>query len=160
MKGLVTLLVISLILVWAGYYFMGNEMSREEQMVAFACGNSKGDVQEIQVVVPIAFPKREPPRMSENNVLLWDEWVEEHWIIISTDGERVPLRRKFAANLIPEAKVGSPDCYLIGQVRTGVEYTFDFIPSLAEQKRFRRMFKVDPAGVPFGRLRFEMVQGS
>jgi len=157
MKGLITFAVVAGILVIAGYYVMGAYLvSDSGEQIAFACGNPNGDTQEIQIVVPIAFPHREGPKRSEHGVLLWDEWIADHWIVTAKSGDRVELKRQGAGNLCPDAKVGTPDCFLVGQVKTGESYTFDFVPSLAEGKRYRREFTVAPEGVPFGRVTFKL----
>jgi hypothetical protein len=161
MKGLITFAVIAGILVTAGYFVMGAYLAADPgQLIAFACGNPNEDRQEIQVVVPIAFPMREGPKLSENGVLLWEEWIADHWIITSQDGERIELKRRGAGNLCPDAKIGTPDCFLIGMLKTGTSYTFDFVPSLAEGKRYRREFTLGEAGVPFARENFALIQGS
>ncbi|MCB9867454.1 MAG: hypothetical protein H6816_12580 [Phycisphaerales bacterium] len=160
MKGLITFAVVAGLLVTAGYFVMGKYlMSDTGELIAFACGNANGDLQEIQIVVPIAYPKREPPRVEvSNGYVFWDEWIEQHYIVTSKSGERIALERRFAGNLIPDAKVGTPDSYLIGHVKTGEEYQFDFVPSLAEGKRYRRTFRVEGDGKPFRRETFEFVE--
>lgn len=158
MKGLITFAVVAIVLVLAGYYAMGVYMSSDSgELIAFACGNPQGETQELQIVVPIALPIRIPPRVNAGNgFVFWDEWMQEHYVITSSTGERVPLVRRFAGNLIPSAKVGTPDSYLIGTVKTGVQYTFDFVP--AEGKHYRHVFVAAAGGLPFRRENFELVK--
>jgi hypothetical protein len=158
MKGLITFAIIAGILVVAGYAFLGNMMAADSgELLAFACGNESEGMQQIQIVVPIAFKHREPPKVSESGVVLWKEWIADHWILTGASGERVDLKRKFAANLIPEHKVGTPECYLIGSVKTGEKYTLEFVKSVAKGKRYRSEIEVLPEGVPFQRVNFEPV---
>jgi hypothetical protein len=160
MKGLITFGVVAIVLVLAGYYAMGTYMASDDgELIAFACGNVRGEVQDLQIVVPTALPMRIPPKINPGNgYVFWDEWMAEHYIITSSTGERVKLDRKFSGNLIPDAKVGTPDSYLIGQVKTGVEYTFDFVPSVSAGKHYRHVFKVGDKGVPFSRENFALVK--
>lgn len=161
MKGLITLAVLAGLFVTGAYWFIGKYVTSDTgEMIAFACGNPNGEQQEIQIAIPIAFPRREPPRTNpENGYVFWDEWILEHYAVIASTGERVTLVRQHNANLLPDAKVGTPDSYLVGNVKTGVEYRFDFMPSLAEGKCYRRVFTVGADGVPFRRENFELVKG-
>jgi hypothetical protein len=59
------------------------------------------------------------------------------------------------ANLIPS--VGTEDSFLVGKVRTGETYTFDYVPVVSEGKHYRKTFTVGADGVPFCRDRFEPV---
>lgn len=159
MKGLITFAVVAILIILAAYYAMGKCMNDDNgELIAFACGNVRGHEQQLQIVVPIALPSRIPPRVNlENGYVYWDEWMEEHYVITSATGERVALTRQFAGNLIPDAKVGTPDSYLVGTVKTGVEYTFDFIPSTSSGKRYRLKFTPGPDGLPFSREIFALV---
>ena len=158
MKGLVTLAVIGVVIVGVGYWGMSSWVASDPgQMIAFACGNPEGDSVAIQIAVPIALVHLEQPRL-EHGVLLWDEWIAKHWIIRSTAGEMVELNRVHFSNLIPEHKVGTPDSYLVGKLHVGTEYQFDYIPRLAEGKRYRHTFTAAPDGLPFARVTFELVE--
>ena len=161
MKGLVIFAVVACLFVVAGYYVMGAYLVADSgELIAFACGNPNGEMHQIQIAIPIAFPSREPPRVDmETGYVHWPEWIDQHYILTTTAGQRVPLVRTNAANLLPDAKVGTPDSYLVGDVKAGVEYQFDFVPSLAEGKHYRRTFTVGSEGVPFRRENFTLVKG-
>ncbi|HNO76968.1 MAG TPA: hypothetical protein PKN33_02825 [Phycisphaerae bacterium] len=162
MKGLVTFAVIAGILVLGGYYGLGSMLSSgPDHMVAFACGKSDGQTVEIQIAIPIAMVRIDPPKVEfvgNSSVELWDEWIPEHFNLRTGSSEPVVLERGHFASLIPDHKVGTPDSYLTGRLEIGKPYVFDYTPKVSEGKTYRFEFTPTEDGPPFAREIFEPVK--
>ena len=155
MKGLVGLVVFAAIVVGLGYWAMGTLLADESILIGYACGNPNEEKQEIQIFVAMATPHQDPPKLRPDGNRDWPRWVKEHFIVTASNGDVVELDRKSFANLIPS--VGTEDSFLVGWVRTGETYTFDFVPVVGEKTRYRKTFTVAAEGVPFCRERFDPV---
>ena len=162
MKGIVILGVIGIAVGLGIYGYTNYEASRDRgHLIAFACGNLKGDTVEIQIAIPYRMTRLDPPRSTDKRRVLWAEWVEEHFDLHTNDEARtrVELRRAHFANLIPQAKVGTPDFYLTGRLKVGATYALDYLPiGVAESKRYRKVFPITTEGKPFARDRFGLVE--
>ena len=145
MKGLVIIALLCALGAICLWVSMSQEADRTIT-IPLACGNPQDGSVEIQIAVSMVMVHKDPPRSNDAGILLWDRWIAEHFRLCDEGGTLVPLKRHHFANLIPEARVGTPDSYLVTTLRTGAEYTLDCVPILAEGKRYRYTFAVPADG--------------
>ena len=162
MKGLIWLTVISVVVVWAAYAGLGLKLGEDSgQMIGFACGNPMNDKVQLQIVIAMGMTRKDPPRSEATKQGLyvdWENWIADHFILRSAAGETIELQRQHFGNLIPSAKVGTPDSYLIGFLIPGETYTLDYCPVLADGKYYRHTFTPTNTGLPYQRATFALVE--
>ena len=160
MKGAKVLAIVGLA-VGCGLYLYTQVWVAEDpgHLIAYACGNPKEGQVQIQVAVPYRMTRLDPPRVDEKGEFItWEQWIAEHFEIRNAAGELVHMQQAHFANLIPEAKVGTPDFYAVGSLAAGSPYTFDYLPlGIAQSKRYRHAFSVTDTGKPFERAHFGYV---
>ena len=118
MKGLIWLTVISVVVVWAAYAGLGLKLGEDPgQMIGYACGNPMNNKIQVQIVIAMGMTRKDPPKSEGTKQGLyvdWENWIADHFILRSEGGETIELQRQHFGNLIPSAKVGTPDSYLVG----------------------------------------------
>lgn len=153
MRGLIGLAIIG-VLACLGMWWVMSEFYKDQGVpVALAMGNPKDGTVEFHAVVAMGMSSTERPRMTLKGGLLWDEWVDEHFDLRDASGERVPLRFRISSGLIPDHKTGgTPEGYVIGRVKSGVQHDFDYIPRRNESQRYRYTFTAADGDVPMKRV--------
>ena len=161
MKGLIAAAILGVLAV-GGFFLLSESMEAGQgTTIAYAVGNPNGDTQEIHVVVAPLTTMQDPPGYDEihDRAQTWGEWIVEHYVLLASNGDRVELIRRSSSSLISDQKArGAPEFYMVGTVKTGESYMFDFIPIVGEPERFRDKFTVSQDGVPFKRKNFEPVK--
>ena len=163
MKSLVVLAVLAFVVLVGFIFWLQYEGDRDKgHLVALACGNPRGDVLELQVVVSMRMVRLDPLKLKENGKFqTMREWVEEHFELRDAAGAIVPLKREHFANLIPQAKVGTPDSYLLVDLKPSTDYSLDYRPiGPIEGKSYRVTFNTGTEGLPFARQQLDLVPES
>lgn len=163
MKSLVVLGVLAFLVLIGFLGWLQYESNRDKgHLIAFACGNPRGELLELQIVVSMRTVRLDPlERKEDGRFQTWREWVEEHFELRDAAGSVVPLKRAHFANLIPQAKVGTPDSYLLADLKPGTDYSLDYRPiGPIEGKSYRITFNTGTDGVPFARQQLDLVPES
>ncbi|MCZ6697626.1 MAG: hypothetical protein O7D94_01690 [Planctomycetota bacterium] len=160
MKGFIALAVFG-VLVVVGFIYVSKSMQDEQgTTIAYEVGNPNGDTQEIHVLVAPLTTMRDKLKYDQvhDRVQTWDEWIRDHYVLLASNGDRVELIRRSSSSLISSQKArAAPEFFLVGTVKTGESYMFDFKPIVSEPERFRDKFTVSQDGVPFKRKNFKPV---
>jgi hypothetical protein len=137
------------------YWVLSLAVSQEpELLVPVGFGEPRGDHVEFNFAVSMMMPRRDPPKL-HNGVVLWNEWVADHFTVQSDDGERLTLRRSDFSKAIPSQVAGTPEFFLIGTLESGVAYTLEYVPLLGEPERYRYEFVAPTEPRPAARVVFE-----
>lgn len=157
MKAL-SIVCTGIILLMVLYFYLAKSVGEsigEELPIAFAKPTTQGV--EINIAVPITMPRKAPP-LREHGVIMWDKWVETHFIIKDASGKRVPLRRASGSSLMSDRESGgTPDCWLKGFLKAGAAYTFDYKPRL-DSPFYRWEFTAPTDGASAERMGFKEVE--
>lgn len=156
MKGLAVLFGLAVVVVAGFVIFQGNMNADDQKMITIAIGNNDGKVSDLHLVVaPLMV--QDPPKTLPSGTELWDEWLEEHFILTSADGAKVKFERMAQSNLISDKQAGgSPEFYIKGKVNPDTTYTFDFVPINEQPERFRYEFTAAKE-MPLTRVNFKRV---
>ncbi len=161
-KGLIWLGVIGVIIGFAFYGGVGKMLHDDPgQYLAMACGNPDGGTVEFQVAIGLLTVRRDPPRLMHGKhgaVEQWDDWISAHYTLRDQSGNEMTLERSNFGNLLPSAKVGTPDSYLRCRIPAPGTYTFDFVPVVSEEKRYRCDFTCEADGRPYERIQLALVE--
>lgn len=156
MKGLAVLFGLAVVVVAAFVIFQGNMNADDQRMITIAMGNNDGKVSDLHLVVaPLMV--QDPPKTLPSGTELWDEWLEEHFVLTSDSGDKVKFERMAGSNLISDRDAGgSPEFFIKGKVKPGSVYTFEFIPVNENPERFRYEFTAEKE-MPLTRVNFKRV---
>ncbi len=160
MKGLIGIAIVGVLAVGGFIYLNESMQAGQGTTIAYAVGNPNGDTQEIHVLVAPLTTMRDKRKHNEvhDRVQTWDEWIRDHYVLLASNGDRVELIRRSSSSLISSQKArAAPEFYLVGTVKTGESYMFDFKPIVSESELFRDKFTVSQDGVPFKRKNFKPV---
>jgi len=133
MKQLVGFGVLLMLAVFGGFLFLGVASEERDYLVGLAIGNPQGDSIELHVAVSLGMANcegRKAIMLSDGSVAAQNEfeWIDEHFILRDTDGNRVPLRKVGHSNIVSAGKALNPEYFLVGQLKIGQSYTFDYKP--------------------------------
>lgn len=168
--GFGLLLVLLGILVWYGIGAMAGDQQGPFMPVAFAPAGT--DTIEIQMAVSIVKVGADPPRQDDGQTVVrddgssyfqppivhWDEWLEEHFELVSADGERVPVTKKSVGRLFKGPRGPAlADFVIAGPIEKGTECTLDYIPVVGEPTRYRHTFTAPEEEQRMQRVQFKPV---
>lgn len=143
MRG-VFMLLFGVVLIGGMFFYFSANASKDVPTlpIAYAAPNTAGV--EMQFAVSMFLPKKDPPRL-EHNVVLWDEWINEHFQLRDSSGTPVKLQRLgFSTMLTDRQTGGAPEFWVKTILKPGATYEFDFIPILPGPK-YRHLLTV-PTG--------------
>jgi hypothetical protein len=159
MKGLMILLGIGVVTVIAlGWWYTAGMAADPGFRVPMAVGKGRAGGLEAHIAVSIPLMKLERPRVDRRTgAVYWTEWVEDHFELRDASGQPVRVQRSNFSSLIADGNVGSPDLYLVAELKDGAEYTYDCVPVKGGPQRYRYAFTPRAAEDWFGRVHFEPV---
>ena len=157
MKGIVILGII-LALVGAGLWLgvLRTSLSDQGQIFLVVIGTPTDKGIEFDVSVELGLAHMANPPLDERNEPKWDEWIDKHFEMKDTAGNKSPHVRVAHTMLIDENKVKHiPEFYVQYQLQEGKDYTLDFIP---EGGNVRYRYKFNAVTIPPTRETFEPVK--
>ena len=99
-------------------------------------------------VVGITMPKIDPPKL-KGLTLDWEGWISNHFECKDESGTAVFFRKIGFSKSIPSQVAGIEEFFILGYVKPGAKYVFEYIPILSEPKRYRYVFTA-PTGAKEG----------
>ena len=136
------ILFLAITIYWMSVHTGSNEPDVGIQM---AFGNPADNEIELHVVVGVLLANQDRARAKDLKLKSWDEWMVEHFFLTDGAGETVELRRTKNSSLIkPHQVIGTEEFFMVARVRSGEEYTFDFVPT-GEESIPRRCAFTAPA---------------
>jgi len=157
--------VVSLVVVLGLAGLIGNSVYKKvsprhqgrQFLVAFGIPD-KDEIQ-IHLAVPPMVSERDPPKLTEAWVPLWADWVEDHFQLTHSSGERIGLLQIGGSGLIMEKKTQGiePEFILWAFLKKGEEYAIDFTPILAEPDVYRYEFTAPTEITKVDRVKFHLV---
>jgi len=163
MRTLVILLILGVCL-FGGIWWLTMQASQDPgHNLGLAFGKVEGDTIEMHMVIFGRTVRLDPPRVDlRTNQELWSEWVQNHFELKDSKGERVKLKRQMDSIVIQAKDItaGTPEFYLIGQLKKGERYDFDYIATLADGLHYRYSFTAPDEDVKLSRPMFKLPEGS
>ncbi|HQL55087.1 MAG: hypothetical protein KA383_17630 [Phycisphaerae bacterium] len=156
--GAVLVLLVGGLVAYGVRHLRAQFSGAEGFPVGFALGNAGSNSIELHVAVTHDMVKADPPTITPNGVLLWNEWVPQHFELRDAAGQSVRLNRAGTSVVINERKAFNPEFYLVARLTPGTTYSLDYIPYVGENKRHRHTFTATAAEQPFQRLIFETIR--
>ena len=160
MRGTFIFLGLFGVVIIGGYTFLQHQMVRDRgRLIAVAFGVPAGDTIQMHVAVSDMMTLRDPPQTTPKGVILWKDWVSEHWVLRDDSGERLDLRRLGMSALMMDSNAaGSPKFCMTATLKQGADYTFDFIPITAKSERYRYAFTAPSEPQDVWRMNFKPVE--
>ena len=124
--------------------------------VAVAFGKPTDDMIQIHTVVTMGMHNAKPPDFAfyETKSEAWDAWVNIPLILKDSAGVAVKFSRNHQSSLIQDIKAGVFEFYLIGTIKQGADYTFDYIPRTADPEHYQYKFVAPTDAKPMKRVTF------
>jgi len=160
MKGVIGLAFVVVAIGVVANMFFTRELMRDQGLpLAIAWGATTSETVEMQIGVGPLIPVRDPPEINPNTGnAMWVEWEKAHYQIRDESGGEVPLRRMGTGALFLDSKAaGNPEFILCANLKKSAKYSCDFVPVLAENKRYRYSFNAPRESQKVGRELFERV---
>src|SRR5262245_4230639 len=148
------LLFIGVLLAGAGgvgMWWMSAQKPQGE-LIPVGFGEASSDGIPLELAVSMFMPKREGPKL--RGVIQWEEWIDSHFVCRGPSGDPIKFHRANFSKSIPESVSGTPEFFIIGIVKPGVKYTFEYAPVLAEPQRLQWEFTAPAAKQPGERVMF------
>lgn len=152
MRGLYAL-ASGVFLIGVLYFYFAANVTKDTPTLPLAFGAPNAAGTEMQFAVNMFLPKNDPPRL-EHGVVLWNEWMNEHFQLRDSTGAAVQLQRLgFSTMLSDQQAGGTPEFWVKTFVKPGATYEFDFTPVLPGPKYRHTLTvptaKVDPDWILF-----------
>lgn len=159
MKGIVALIIFMCLCALLGSMLLTKQVVRDPgRQLSVAFGIPAGEKIQVHLGVPPMVPEADPLDNNEVDPYSWEEWVDLHFRLRDATGNPVQLMRMGTSALMLDDKVaGAPVFVIWAEVKMGESYEFDFVPILAESKRYRYSFAAPPAKKKVGRPTFAFV---
>lgn len=159
MKVLAFLAVFAILAALAVNWFVNSQVYGDQgHLIPFACGNPRNGELEIQIAVSFAMTDVDPPRFINSRQEPWSQWLARHLELRDEENEVIRLKRTDFANLVPEAKTGTPELYATAKVQPNATYTLDYFPEgKANSAAYRNTFTTTDEGKPFKQATFTLV---
>ncbi len=159
MKGVFGIIIVFGIIAFVANAFLSREAMRDQgRPIAVAWGAPTPTTLEMQIGVAPLVVLNDPPEVNEKGVQRWNEWVPNHYQLREENGPDVPLRKiGTSALMLGEKAAGVPEFVLCADLKKGGKHVCDFIPVVAEGKRYRYSFVVPNEPPKVGRELFELV---
>jgi hypothetical protein len=160
MKSVMGLAVTLGIVFFAYNLWLSGEVVKDQgHLLAVAFGVPQDGKMQMHIGVGPRIAIVDPPELNERNAPMWDKWEQDHYQLFDASGQRVPLDRMGTSALMDgQAAAGAPDFVLWAPLEIGARYHLDFVPVVAEGKRYRHEFTVPGEPGKVGRRRFEYVE--
>ena len=145
MRGIFVLL-FGVVAVGGLFFYFSANVTKDIPTLPIAYGTANTAGVEMQFAVSMFLPKKDPPRL-EHGVVLWDEWMNEHFQLRDSTGTAVKLQKLgFSTMLTDRQTGGAPEFWVKAILKPGATYEFDFIPILPGPK-YRHSLSVPIAKV-------------
>lgn len=133
MRGLFAL-SCGVFLIGAMYFYFSANVKKDTPTLPIAYGAPNSAGVEMQFAVSMFLPKNDPPRL-EHGVILWNEWMNEHFQLRDSSGAAAQLQRLgFSTMLTDRQTGGAPEFWVKAILKPGGTYEFDFTPILPGPK--------------------------
>ena len=156
MKAFLWVVLLSIIGVSA-YFMVKGMMPDDSRMISIAFGNEEGDQVDIHVELSMLMAQSDTwGYMTAEGNVDYNAWAMDHYIIKDSSGSQVDLRHSKGSNLISDKDTrGYHDSFLIGKVRKGEKYTFEYIPIKDDEERFGYEFVAPSDNAGRSRVSFQ-----
>ncbi|MFH1416894.1 MAG: hypothetical protein ABII12_01205 [Planctomycetota bacterium] len=160
MKGLAILAAIVILLFGAAAFWLMHETSADQGVwVAYAFGAEGDGKIEMHIALDMGMTLKEHPLLSPKGDPMWDEWVAEHFIMCDESGTALEASRSsFSPFISAEKAKGAAEWYIKYTLISGTQYTLDYKPRRAEEKRYRRVFAAPAAAEEMVRSQFPLFE--
>lgn len=138
--GLGVILFLVITLYWMSAHAGTDEPDLGIQM---AFGNAADNEIDLHVVVGVLLANKDRAKEKLLNIKpkSWDDWIVEHFFLTDSAGKRTELTRKTNSSLIrPHQVIGTEQFFMVARVKSGEDYTFDFVPTGEESITHRYLF--------------------
>lgn len=153
MRGVFALL-FGVLLIGGMYFYFAANVAKDVPSLPIAFGTPNTAGVEMQFAVSIFLPKKDPPRL-EHGVVLWNEWMNEHFQLRDSTGAAVQLQRLGFSTMLSDRQTGgTPEFWVKAILKPGATYEFDFTPILPGPK-YRHSLMVPTAKVEPDWILFE-----
>lgn len=159
MRGVVGLIVVLCVGVFFGSRFLSGEAFKDRgHWLAIAFTVPANGTIQAQLGVPVSAPLNDPPETNSLGIQLWDKWIEDHFMLFESSGQRVPLQKMGTSAMFQkDVAAGAPDMVVWAEVKQGGQYYFEFRPRSYEPQRYRHDFAAPAEEVSVRRVSFELV---
>jgi hypothetical protein len=142
-KSLISILIVGT----AVFLLTGCEGETANKLpVAIAFGTPPSGLYEMHIGVDFGMTRTEGPRLSRVGSLMWDEWIEDHFELLDSAGQRVRLSRANNSRLMPASKLpGTFEFYLSAPIQQEAAYQLTYTPRREELRKYRHKF-IAPVG--------------
>jgi hypothetical protein len=141
------------------WYILMIQTNRDPgHLVPIAIGNATPESIDINFAVSLLMPRIEGPVL-RHNVIQWDEWVQSHFDLRDDAGTKLTLSPSNLSQRMTDATAGTPEFFLVGNLKPGKAYTLDYIPRLAEGVPYSYTFTAPAEAKPGERFTFERYEG-
>lgn len=158
MKGVIGLAVAVVIAYFVGVMLLSHETTKEQdRLMLIAFGPPLGDRMQFQIGIAPVITLNDPPELNNRGVALWDEWIAAHFQLKDAGGKDIRFNKMGTSAAILDRTAGAPEFVLYADLQKGAEYTVDFVPVIAEKKRWRYTFTVPGEPQEVGRRSFAYI---
>lgn len=155
--GLIATLAILFLMY--NLWISGEAMKDRGHLLAVAFGVPQDGNMQMHIGVGPRIAMVDPPEINERNRPMWNKWETDHYQLFDAAGQRIPLARMGTSALMDgQAAAGAPDFVLWAPLKIGAQYHLDFIPIVADGKRYRHEFTVPDEPRKVGRKTFAFVE--
>jgi hypothetical protein len=157
---IVLTLVLVLILGVSFYFIFAAMQPDDRKQIAIAFGNPDEEMIEMHIEMTMSMAGADSMSyLNVNGNIIWANWAAAHYVIQDSSGQHVALRRTITSNLISEAMTrGYNDSFLVGKVKRGEAYTFDYIPVVGGDEKYHRSFTAPTDTADRLRMHFDPVK--
>lgn len=160
MRGVVGLVIVLCAAVFLGSKFLSDQAFADRgHWLAIAFTVPMGGTIQAQLGVPVSAPLNDPPETNSMGILLWDKWIEDHFMLYDSTGSRIPLMKMGTSAMFQkDAAAGAPDMIVWAEVKQGGQYKFEYRPRSYEPNVYRHDFTAPSEEVNVRRVSFELVE--
>ncbi len=159
MKGMIGFAVLALAAGFALMTWNANEWSRDHGQwigLAFDKPGANG-VMKMHICVQQGLLMTDPPKVTENGAVLYNEWVDDHFTLTDGQGQDIDIRRIAHSPMISDRQAMNVEFFLEARLTPGGSYTVDYIPVTTGTQRYRYEFSAPTAAQEFARENFDPV---
>ncbi len=142
------------------YFIFLSMVPDESRSIALMFGNETEDGVELHVELTILMAGEDTWGYTDaEGNMDWPAWAAAHYIVVDDAGNQVDFSKRMSSNLQPkkDAARGYADGFLVGKLAKGVDYTFTYIPTVAEPEKFLHEFTAPTGDADRIRVRFEPI---
>ncbi len=143
MRALVVLFILGMGVFGVIYWLTMKASEDPGYQFALAFGNPEAETLDFHVVIYNRTVRIDGPRLDpKSGVLLWQEWVDTHFVLRDAKGANVPFHREGGSAFITghDLGAGTPEFYLAAKVKKNAAYDLDYLPTPADGERYRYSF--------------------